>query len=94
MQDLSPWQPPHSGILCCLTLTAPQCPFFQTNLKLSLLRKHFYNVFTNFNNYILDLRLKAFTVLKLFTVINNLWWRCLCLKNFNVEAMTFIVGIM
>ena len=45
MQDLSPWQPPHSGILCCLTLRiAPRCPFLKTDLKLSFLnKKHFYN---------------------------------------------------
>ena len=46
VQELSPWQPPHSGILCRLTLRiAPQCPFLKTDLKLHFLKKHFYNFF-------------------------------------------------
>ena len=48
-QDLSPWQLLHSGILCLLTSrTAPQCPFLNINLKLSFLKKHFYNFLATF----------------------------------------------
>ena len=37
MQDLSPWQPPHSGKLSRLTLRiAPHRPFLKTDLKLFL----------------------------------------------------------
>ena len=43
VQDLSLWQPPHSGILYRLTLrTVPECPFLKTNLKLPFLKKLFY----------------------------------------------------
>ena len=39
----------HSGILCLLTSrTAPQCPFLNINLKLSFLKKHFYNFLATF----------------------------------------------
>ena len=49
VQDLSPWQPAHSGILCHITLRiAPQCPFLKTAFWLSFLKKHFHNFFYNF----------------------------------------------
>ena len=45
----APWQLLHSGILCLLTSrTAPQCPFLNINLKLSFLKKHFYNFLATF----------------------------------------------
>ena len=63
VQDLSPWQSPHSGKLCRLTLRiAPQCPFLKTDLKLSFLKKHFYNFLAIF---ILVLRFEALLLLLL-----------------------------
>ena len=49
MQDLSPLQPAHSGILCHMTFRiAPQCPFLKTDLRLSFLKRHFHNFFYKF----------------------------------------------
>ena len=43
LRDPFPLQPLYSATLCRSTWTAPQCPFLKTNLKVSFLKKYFYN---------------------------------------------------